>query len=196
MNKRDWSSAPKDAQFYSFGVVRKHDENGNEFYYSGKNWHKAECPESINAHKGRFDFELRPNEQERNHPAAACQYNDNLAPPSEWPASDERIDAIGQNGGGGEHYDSEKDQKDISATLDEREQTYGDFSVLSESVEQMESSIKSLPGWQKASPAHRESAHMIIQKLARAFNGNPHYSDSWHDIAGYAKLAEKECKQQ
>ena len=192
MNKRDWSAAPKDAQFYSFGVFRKH-ENGEEFYWDGE-WHKAECPESINAHKGRFDFETRPVISERNHPAAACQYNDSL---SEWPESDDRIDAIGQNGGGGEHYDSEKDlHKDISATLDEREQTYGDFSVLSQSVEQMESSIKSLPGWQKASPAHRESAHMIIQKLARAFNGNPHYSDSWHDIAGYAKLAEKECKQQ
>ena len=193
MNKRDWKNAPADAQFYSFGVFRKH-ENGNEFYWD-KEWHKAECSENVNIHKGRFDFEMRPNEQERNHPAAACQYNENLALPSEWPASDERIDAIGRNGG--EHYDSkDNQQKDISATLDEREQTYGDYSMLAQSVEQMESFVKSLPGWQKASPAHRESAHMIIQKLARAFNGNPHYSDSWHDIAGYAKLAEKECKQQ
>ena len=97
MNKRDWKNAPADAQFYSFGVFRKH-ENGVEFYWD-KEWHEAECPESINAHKGRFDFEMRPSVQERNHPAAACQYNENLAPPSEWPASDERIDAIGQNGG-------------------------------------------------------------------------------------------------
>ena len=95
-----------------------------------------------------------------------------------------------------EKLDETMDHKDISATLDEREQTYGDYSMLAQSVEQMESFLKGLPGWQKASPAHRESAHMIIQKLARAFNGNPHYSDSWHDIAGYAKLAEKECKQQ
>jgi hypothetical protein len=29
---------------------------------------------------------------------------------------------------------------------------------------------------------------MIFHKLARIANGDPNYHDSWHDIAGYAKL--------
>ena len=88
--------------------------------------------------------------------------------------------------------ESKPDQeKDV---LDERQKTYGDFSVLSKSVEQMEAFVKNLPGYAKATPGHREAAHMIIQKLVRAMNGDPHYRDSWHDISGYARLAEKECK--
>ena len=29
---------------------------------------------------------------------------------------------------------------------------------------------------------------MIVNKLARIYNGDPNYSDSWRDIAGYATL--------
>lgn len=33
-----------------------------------------------------------------------------------------------------------------------------------------------------------EAIDMICHKLARIANGDPHYADSWVDIAGYAKL--------
>lgn len=33
-----------------------------------------------------------------------------------------------------------------------------------------------------------EALNMIVNKLARIVNGDPHYSDSWRDIAGYATL--------
>jgi hypothetical protein len=33
-----------------------------------------------------------------------------------------------------------------------------------------------------------ESLDMIANKLSRILNGNPHYIDSWTDIAGYATL--------
>ena len=33
-----------------------------------------------------------------------------------------------------------------------------------------------------------EALEMIFSKLARILNGDPHYADSWIDIAGYAKL--------
>jgi hypothetical protein len=33
-----------------------------------------------------------------------------------------------------------------------------------------------------------EALHMIVNKIARIVNGDPHYSDSWRDIAGYATL--------
>lgn len=34
----------------------------------------------------------------------------------------------------------------------------------------------------------REALDMIAHKLGRIVNGDPHYADSWIDIAGYAKL--------
>jgi transposase len=33
-----------------------------------------------------------------------------------------------------------------------------------------------------------EALDMIFTKIARILNGDPHYADSWIDIAGYAKL--------
>ena len=33
-----------------------------------------------------------------------------------------------------------------------------------------------------------EALDMIAHKIARIINGDPDYADSWHDIAGYAKL--------
>lgn len=33
-----------------------------------------------------------------------------------------------------------------------------------------------------------EALNMIVNKIARIVNGDPHYSDSWRDIAGYATL--------
>ena len=33
-----------------------------------------------------------------------------------------------------------------------------------------------------------EALDMIFSKIARIINGDPNYADSWHDIAGYAKL--------
>lgn len=34
----------------------------------------------------------------------------------------------------------------------------------------------------------QEALDMICHKIGRIVNGDPDYSDSWHDIAGYAKL--------
>lgn len=37
-------------------------------------------------------------------------------------------------------------------------------------------------------PDEEEALHMIIHKIGRIANGNPHHVDSWRDIAGYATL--------
>lgn len=37
-------------------------------------------------------------------------------------------------------------------------------------------------------PDELEAMYMIINKIARIYNGDNHYSDSWRDIAGYATL--------
>lgn len=39
-------------------------------------------------------------------------------------------------------------------------------------------------------PDQQEALEMILHKIARIINGDPNYVDSWHDIAGYAKLVE------
>lgn len=78
--------------------------------------------------------------------------------------------------------------------LEERGSRYGDFELLAFVVSEMETALLGLHGIGNANPAQREAAHMIIQKLCRAFNGDPHYQDNWADIAGYAKLAQKACR--
>lgn len=37
-------------------------------------------------------------------------------------------------------------------------------------------------------PDQMEALEMICHKIARILNGDPDYSDSWRDIAGYATL--------
>lgn len=37
-------------------------------------------------------------------------------------------------------------------------------------------------------PDQMEALEMIAHKIARILNGDPDYSDSWRDIAGYATL--------
>jgi hypothetical protein len=42
--------------------------------------------------------------------------------------------------------------------------------------------------------AEKEAIDMIMHKLGRIGNGDPHYADSWVDIAGYATLIVEELK--
>lgn len=39
--------------------------------------------------------------------------------------------------------------------------------------------------------AERESLEMVQHKIARILNGNPDYTDSWHDVGGYVALVEE-----
>jgi hypothetical protein len=38
----------------------------------------------------------------------------------------------------------------------------------------------------------KEALDMVAHKIGRILNGDPTYTDSWHDIAGYSKLVEDE----
>lgn len=42
--------------------------------------------------------------------------------------------------------------------------------------------------WLTLPPDQREALDMVFHKVGRILNGDPDYSDSWADIAGYAKL--------
>ena len=40
---------------------------------------------------------------------------------------------------------------------------------------------------------HLEALDLIATKISRILSGDAEYSDHWHDIQGYARLAEKAC---
>ncbi|MFZ2404544.1 MAG: hypothetical protein WAW41_05360 [Methylobacter sp.] len=102
---------------------------------------------------------------------------------------------------------NEKNQQSINDTLTERGLRYGPFDghaaitqalkrVMVGDIKLMEpdSSTKHVPctNWRKLSPSQKEALEMIAHKIGRILNGDPNYSDSWHDIAGYAQLVEME----
>jgi hypothetical protein len=77
--------------------------------------------------------------------------------------------------------------------LDERQKTHGDFAEHA-SITQ---GIKALTIWRhpSLSEQHREALEMIAHKIGRIVAGNPNHEDHWADIAGYAELGRRACKQ-
>lgn len=49
--------------------------------------------------------------------------------------------------------------------------------------------------WARLSPVQKEALDQIACKLSRIFSGDPDYIDNWHDIAGYASLAEEDISE-
>jgi len=76
----------------------------------------------------------------------------------------------------------------IDATLAERGSRYGEFEDGAAIMQSLKGVMKSTDGWTRLSPPQREALEMIQHKIGRILNGDPNYSDSWVDIAGYAKL--------
>jgi hypothetical protein len=79
---------------------------------------------------------------------------------------------------------------EINDVLKERGQNYGDFTKQARISQDIKTAMfrdiamrgVNLRDYQ------REALEIIAHKLARIVNGNPDYTDSWIDIAGYAKL--------
>jgi len=93
----------------------------------------------------------------------------------------------------------------VADTLAERGARYGKFTGHAEitqalkdvmsgwmsfSHESVESNGLRRSKWHSLSDDKREALEMIAHKIGRILNGDPNYADSWHDIAGYAKLVE------
>ena len=79
----------------------------------------------------------------------------------------------------------------IDATLSERGQRYGDFEDHAKAAMAIRGVLFTLLGPEKfdsLEPDQIEALIMISHKLARIVNGDPHYDDSWRDVAGYAQL--------
>lgn len=81
----------------------------------------------------------------------------------------------------------------VSATLTERGARYGDFTDHAKIAQNLQLVMQCAPGWMKCSDVHRQALTVIADKIARILNGDPNYTDNWHDIQGYAKLAEDRC---
>lgn len=76
------------------------------------------------------------------------------------------------------------------AMLAERGERYGTFVRQAEIAVRLKAILAEyhVEGGIDLAYDQMESLHMICNKLGRIINGDPDYSDSWHDIAGYAKL--------
>lgn len=79
----------------------------------------------------------------------------------------------------------------INGTLAQRGSRYGTFKGHAEITQALKAKMAEHPGWRKLAPDQCEALEMIAHKIGRILNGDPNYSDSWHDIAGYAALVDK-----
>lgn len=82
---------------------------------------------------------------------------------------------------------------DLKNTLAARGSVYGEFSNNARAAQKMKDTMREEPGWHRLTFAHRQSLDIICDKISRVLSGDPNYIDNWHDIAGYAKLAEDRC---
>ena len=80
----------------------------------------------------------------------------------------------------------------VTDTLNVRGTRYGKFSGHAVISQHLKDVMQVTTGWQKLNASQREALDMIAHKIARILNGDPNYADSWHDIAGYATLIDKQ----
>lgn len=80
----------------------------------------------------------------------------------------------------------------LTETLNDRENLYGDFGTLAEAIQALKALAHKAPSWPQMTPVQREAMDMAIVKQCRILYGNPHLRDSWLDFAGYAHLAVEE----
>lgn len=82
----------------------------------------------------------------------------------------------------------------VAETLADRGALYGDFPVNSVTMQQIKTVMRKGKMWAVMSADQREALEMIAHKIGRIVNGDPAHPDSWHDIAGYARLVETELQ--
>jgi len=78
----------------------------------------------------------------------------------------------------------------VSDTLKQRNSVHGDFDKNAEVFCDILNAIGT-KGW-KLNKVQKNALYMIIAKISRIVGGDPNHADHWHDIAGYATLAERQ----
>lgn len=84
----------------------------------------------------------------------------------------------------------------LDKTLKERGARYGSFAGHARITQNIKRIIATGESYSRLDNSQREALEMIAHKIGRIVNGDPDYPDSWHDIAGYAKLVEDELLQE
>ena len=81
----------------------------------------------------------------------------------------------------------------IEQTLAERGERYGDFTDHARIAQVLQTEMREChpSGWHRLSAVQRQALTVIADKIARILSGDPNYADNWHDIQGYARLAEE-----
>lgn len=79
---------------------------------------------------------------------------------------------------------------DVSKTLEERGARYGQFIEHATIAQGLQEVLHEAPNWYRLQPDVRQMMCVICDKMARILNGDPDYTDNYHDIQGYAKLVE------
>jgi len=78
----------------------------------------------------------------------------------------------------------------IEQTLAERGNRYGDFTDHARICQNLKRAMCAEAGWERLNDVQKQSLEVIADKVGRILSGDPNYADNWHDIQGYAKLAE------
>jgi len=76
----------------------------------------------------------------------------------------------------------------IETTLSKRGYKYGEYRERCKLVQELKDAMRFHDGWTRLTPDKKHALEFIMEKISRVLNGDPEYKDSWHDIAGYAKL--------
>ena len=84
----------------------------------------------------------------------------------------------------------------ITDTLSAREKKYGKFADNAHLAQTLRGMMRAADGWYNMPDTQREALDSIMGKIARQINGAKDYPDNFHDIAGYATLAEQEILSQ
>lgn len=81
----------------------------------------------------------------------------------------------------------------IEDTLKERGGQHGLFADNARVTTELLRVVNSSKNHGKLSAVQAVALYMILHKIARVMSGDPNHVDHWHDIAGYAKLAEDDA---
>ena len=85
----------------------------------------------------------------------------------------------------------------IENTLEERGARYGSFSEHAKIAMAIKRALRIFPEkFENLPDVVAQAFDVIADKMARSLNGDPYYDDNYHDIIGYAKLAEDWVKKQ
>jgi hypothetical protein len=78
----------------------------------------------------------------------------------------------------------------IDETIKGRDASYGPFAKQAGMAQTLKAIMRTARGWDNLDSDMKEALDMIAAKMSRILIGDPKVADSWHDIAGYARLVE------